>query len=174
MLPDFLDIEYLRTGSELQRKAYHTLLRSKILYHLAPFQPVLTGTLPLDIFIGGKSDLDIICCSAAFQPVEKILLSHFASATGFIFFEKMIRSVPTLLCRFQLDAFPIEIFCQHKPVLEQWAYRHMIVEYDLLKKYGEPFKQQVIELKQQGIKTEPAFAQLLGLTGDPYEALLNL
>ena len=50
----------------------------------------------------------------------------------------------------------------------------MMVEYQLLKEKGEGFKQQIIDLKKSGFKTEPAFAIALGLTGDPYEALLQL
>lgn len=50
----------------------------------------------------------------------------------------------------------------------------MLIEYNLLKTYGDPFRERIIQLKKQGIKTEPAFAQLLGLKGDPYLALLDL
>ena len=35
-------------------------------------------------------------------------------------------------------------------------------------------KSKVIELKQSGQKTEPAFAALLQLQGDPYAAMLKL
>jgi hypothetical protein len=42
-----------------------------------------------------------------------------------------------------------------------------------LAQHGERFKNEVIKLKKQGIKTEPAFASLLGLPGDPYGALLK-
>ena len=49
----------------------------------------------------------------------------------------------------------------------------MIIEAEILEEKGEDFRQKIIELKKSGIKTEPAFAQLLNLKGDPYEALIN-
>jgi hypothetical protein len=48
----------------------------------------------------------------------------------------------------------------------------MIAEYKILQEEGEEFKQKIIELKKQGIKTEPAFGILLGLE-NPYEDLLK-
>ena len=53
------------------------------------------------------------------------------------------------------------------------GYLHMVIEYKILLQKGESFRQQVIALKQSGLKTEPAFAQLLGLPGNPYTALLE-
>lgn len=49
----------------------------------------------------------------------------------------------------------------------------MIAEYRILKERGEDFKQKIIQLKQQGMKTEPAFGLLLGLE-NPYKDLLKL
>ncbi len=72
-----------------------------------------------------------------------------------------------------MNDFEIEIFGQSIPTKQQFAYRHLIVEHHLLNKHGEEFRQQIIELKRQGHKTEPAFALALGLTGDPYTELLN-
>jgi hypothetical protein len=50
----------------------------------------------------------------------------------------------------------------------------MITEYRILLEKGEAFRSQIVELKRQGMKTEPAFALLLGLEGDPYLELLKL
>jgi len=49
----------------------------------------------------------------------------------------------------------------------------MVIEYQLLVKHGSVCREKIIELKKQGFKTEPAFAFLLGLKGNPYEELLK-
>jgi hypothetical protein len=174
LLPDFEDISYLKKGSPIQQKVFALLTRSKILYHLRLFQPILTGTLPLDIFIEGKSDLDIICCNKQLESVENILLTEYACEKDFSIERETVHGQLTLICRFEREGFPFEIFCQANESRKQYAYRHMIVEYKLLQQSGPAFKDSIIELKKAGIKTEPAFAQLLGLTGDPFEALLLL
>jgi len=46
-------------------------------------------------------------------------------------------------------------------------------EFQILEKEGEAFKHKIIALKKQGVKTEPAFAKVLDLVGDPYEAILK-
>jgi hypothetical protein len=174
LLPDFEDITYLKSGSSIQQHAYTIITQSKILYHLKPFRPILTGTLPLDIFIAGKSDLDIICQAETLESVEKILLKEYSRQELFNTEVKLFEGVETLLCRFRIENFPVEIFCQSRKVEEQSAYRHMMIEYKLLESRGPSFKTQIIEWKQKGLKTEPAFARELGLKGDPYQALLLL
>lgn len=54
-----------------------------------------------------------------------------------------------------------------------YAFRHMVVEHQILCTREEGFRQKILNLKRQGYKTEPAFAKVLGLRGDPYEAILN-
>jgi hypothetical protein len=49
----------------------------------------------------------------------------------------------------------------------------MIIEHHLLVKIPQ-VREEIIRLKEKGIKTEPAFAQIFGLVGDPYDELLAL
>lgn len=67
----------------------------------------------------------------------------------------------------------IEIFCQHVATEYQRGVRHFRIEKRLLALRPQ-LRERIVDLKQGGRKTEPAFAQSLGLTGDPYEALLHL
>jgi hypothetical protein len=49
----------------------------------------------------------------------------------------------------------------------------VIIEYRTLEREGEGFREKIRSLKASGIKTEPAFALLLGLESDPYSAILE-
>lgn len=105
--------------------------------------------------------------------MERRLLDEFSAKKKLTTKLMMIQKRPTLVCRFIQQDFPIEIFCQPVPVKQQLAYRHMVIEHWLLQTHGPAFRQRVLELKQDGMKTEPAFAAVLNLEGDPYQALLK-
>lgn len=170
LVMDFLSIDYLRTGSSIQQSAYQALVRHKIIEKLKPYQPLLVGTIPINLDIAG-SDLDIICCNdhlSAFQNIVTDLFGHFPSYRTTI----NVGIHACVVASFELDDFPVEVFCQDIPTQQQLGYRHMMIEYQLLQKYGTPLREQVIALKKAGLKTEPAFAEALELTGNPYEALL--
>jgi hypothetical protein len=173
---DFTKTDYLKSGNERQNRAHEVLTRYNVFEKLSHYSPLLAGTIPIEIDID-SSDLDIIC---EVKPgLEENFLNEI-TASGLIpadadlkINNSIINGEKCIVLNFMLEEFPIEIFGQNKPVTEQNAYRHMIAEYRILKEKGEEFKQKIIELKKQGIKTEPAFGMLMGLE-NPYEDLLKL
>lgn len=167
----FENINYLQYGNPVQQRAYTVLTKHRIIDRLSVFNPVLTGTVPIEINIA-SSDLDISCYWQD-KDIFVQALSQFSGYSEFHIEFKIIGHHETVIASFKADEFPIEIFGQNRPVQEQYAYRHMLIEHQILEWKGEDFKQQIILLKQQGLKTEPAFCQLLGLSGNPYKALLS-
>jgi len=168
---DFTKLDYLKIGNERQKRAYEILTKYRIFEVLEHYSPILAGTIPIEIDIE-ESDLDIICEVEDKIEFEKFLVQNFSELDLKI--EKItIKEEKSIICNFQLEEFPIEIFAQNMPTIEQNAYRHMIVEYKILQENGEEFKQKIIDLKKKGIKTEPAFGVLLGLK-NPYEDLLKI
>lgn len=97
---------------------------------------------------------------------------HFKHERGFNITKN--KKFNALKANFFIDDFEIEIFGQNIPTKQQNAYLHMLIEHKILQEKGEDFRMQIIELKKQGHKTEPAFTRLLNLQGDPYEALLRM
>lgn len=165
----------LENASDQGAKAADIVRRYGLLERLAAFDPVIVGTLPLAIDTP-RSDIDILCEVPDFGPFKSAVEDAFGTCVGFgIHARPATPHVPEArVVRFDLDGLPIEIFATNRPSIEQYGFIHMLVEARILDLLGDGFASQVRDLKNAGIKTEPAFAQLLGLAGDPYIALAEM
>lgn len=170
---DFVDPAYLKTGNLRQQQAYQVLAQSNIFAVLEAYHPVLVGTIPIAIDVPG-SDLDIVC--EVHQPVAFIhkVEVQFGHLPGFAVQQSLIQQLPTVIIRFYDGEWPFELFGQPIPAMQQAAYQHMVIEYRILQGANAAFRKNIRQLKQEGVKTEPAFASLLQRSGDPYEAMLAL
>lgn len=172
-MTDFTTIKYLASGNKRQQLAFQELNSLQIFEKLEAFNPILAGTIPIEIDIP-ESDLDIICECKHLDIFQNTLIRLFSKQENFKITHNSICNIPSIICNFKTPHFEVEIFGQNIPVKKQHAYRHMLVEYAILQQKDSAFKKAIMQLKKDGFKTEPAFAKLLGLSGNPYEALLLL
>lgn len=170
-LPDFRDWSFLAHGSGDQRRAFATLSQYRPFDRLKGADSVLVGTFPIDIAVDG-SDLDILVAAAP-TGFGLTLDDGFGREAGYTRRLIQVLDGPALVAGFTLDGLPVEIFVQDVPVERQMGWRHMMVEARLLL-LDPSLRPAIRTLKQTGMKTELAFARLLGLPGDPYQALLTL
>ena len=174
MRPNFYDIAYLQQGTVRQQEAYHALTTLGILERLAKYNPVLVGTIPIAIDIE-SSDLDIICYAPDLARFEADVHQYFQHYAQFTLKRGTQADQAYIVANFYANGFEFELFAQNKVTEDQNAYRHMLIEYRLLELSDDHAREAIIQLKQQGLKTEPAFAQYFALSGNnPYDDLLKL
>jgi hypothetical protein len=166
-------IDYLQQGSKAQRRAYQILTDRQILEQLEPYNAVLAGTFPLDLAIAG-SDLDILCEAHSHPLFAAHVELCFGNESGFRLETAARDGSPLTMVNFAVDSLPVQLYAEPTPVVEQAGYLHMDVEHRLLQLGGHGARERILALKNAGLKTEPAFAAWLGLTGDAYAALLDL
>lgn len=171
-MPDWRDIGYLRSGSPRQRRAAQCLDGLGLPARFADLEATLVGTIPLGIDVP-DSDLDIVCTAPDLDAFADRVRADFGDRPDLTAVRREVRSGPAVIARFAAAGERIELFAQARPVAMQDAYRHMVVEWRLLQLGGPDLRSRVIDLKRNGMKTEPAFAAALGLPGDPYLALLD-
>jgi hypothetical protein len=171
--PDWHDTSYLLAGGARQRHAHRALDQLGILRDLARFGATLVGTIPLAIDLP-DSDLDIICRAPEPSPFEEALRELYGARAGFRLELTSSRGRAAVVAGFSHAGEAIEVFGQDLDVEEQAGFRHMVVEARLLDIGGDRVRRAVLGLKLRGMATEPAFAELLGLSGDPYQRLLEL
>ena len=124
----FHTIDYLISGTPMQRAAHMVLTQSGILEHLSEYHPTLVGTIPLNIDIPG-SDLDILCEMYEFASFAALIQHHYAHLPDFYQNEKHLNDIPSHVSRFTWELietggnptegatpheirFPIEIVAQ--------------------------------------------------------------
>lgn len=147
----------------------------RLFEQLATYSPILVGTFPLDLDIPG-SDLDIICHTADIPAwiEEQSGMLRAINKTFHAETHKTGKGKIQGTIGFIHQGFPIELYGEETLSKLQNGYRHMAVEYRVLELLGDAAAVLVRQWKLSGLKTEPAFARLLGLPGDPYDALLEL
>ncbi|MBM7573408.1 DUF4269 domain-containing protein [Aquibacillus albus] len=167
----FDTITYLKTGNEKQQKAYSVIRELGIIDDLLEYHPTLCGTVPIGVDTE-ESDLDIIFEVYDGTQFEKKLVALYGDKRGFRFKNFFIRDLSVVKTNFFYKGFEFELFGQPQPVKQQYAYIHMVIEHAIMEEFPH-VREQVIRLKQEGLKTEPAFCEVLGLTGDPYLQLIE-
>ncbi len=173
MVMDWADISYLRAGTPRQQAAYTVLHDLDIFSQLHPYSPLLAGTIPLAVYTP-QSDLDIICEAHNLNEFMDTITDCFGHHSAFVTRQKRLQNTDTAIIYFEYDEFPLEVFAQPRPVRQQNAYRHLLVESRLLAIGGDAARETIRTLKASGMKTEPAFAHYFHLAGDPYAVLLEL
>lgn len=143
---------------------------ARLFRELAPFEPTLVGTYPLGLRID-TSDLDVICCAPDLATFERALETLPVTPDHV---ERVPLAPEAVVATLRWDDVVVELFCQTIPVYAQAGFRHMVVEGRLLALGGARLRDRVRAEKRAGARTEPAFARVLGLAGDPYAAILEL
>lgn len=160
------------SGTQSQKAAIEAIEALSILSELKEFDPLFAGTIPIGVDLEG-ADIDIICCVSDFSRFVERVKDCFSTHKNFLITESYNQAKRSIVARFDYQKFRLEIFAQNVPTQEQNAFRHMLAEARLLNIFGEELRTEVRLLKARGIKTEPAFAKVLGIDGDPYTELLK-
>ncbi len=158
---------------ESNRQVWTAISESGILHDLQPHSPLVAGAIPLGVHTQ-SSDVDILVTLDDFAQFESLCRAKFSSQPGFRIRKTSAQGEPAMIVNFEYLEVPFGIFGQKISSVQQQAWRHFQVEERLLKLGGLSLHQAIRKLREQGYKTEPAFAQALNLKGDPYLALAQL
>jgi hypothetical protein len=149
-----------------------SILSSGVLEALVSFDPRVVGTLPLGISVP-ESDIDIVCYAYDQTAFIEAIWERFRLYDDFAI-HQWTSGTRAVIARFKWEGWPFEIFGETSPVDHQPGFVHFDVERRLLDLDDGRLRAAIVRQRALGIKTEPAFAAVLGLTGDPYLALLEL
>jgi hypothetical protein len=173
MIERLLGHGYLRDGTPRQRAAGAALRRLDLFARLAPFTPVLAGTIPLAVDTPA-SDLDVLCEAHDLDAFEAGARAAFGQHAGFRVHRAEHQGLPAAIVCFATEGFPFELFGQPRSVGEQRGFLHLVAEARLLACAEGQARAAIRALKLAGLKTEPAFAVHFALAGDPYVELVRL
>ncbi|TCU75004.1 uncharacterized protein DUF4269 [Bradyrhizobium sp. R2.2-H] len=145
---------------------------SGLLEELREFDPRVVGTLPLDLSTP-TSDVDVVCHVTDTAAFAEIVWRRYSLCEGFALYQWR-SSLRPVVARFNWGGWPFELFGDPRPVDQQEGWLHFEIERRLLALDDGRLRKAVADHRARGMKTEPAFAVVLGIAGDPYAGLLAL
>ena len=145
---------------------------SGLLEALHGFDPRVVGTLPLGLSTP-TSDIDVVCQVRDATAFAELVWRRYCCCEGFALYRWRSGGRP-VVARFAWDGWPFELFGDPRPVDRQEGWLHFEIERRVLALDDGRLREAVAEHRSRGMKTEPAFAAVLGITGDPYSGLLAL
>jgi hypothetical protein len=169
---DFSEHGYLSEGNGRQRRVHRLIGELRIMERLAFYEPVVAGTIPIDIDVE-SSDVDILCRCEHPGRFEEDVRAHFSWTEQFEVRGPALGKNDRVVARFLYGDECFELFGQPIPVRRQHGFVHMVVEYRILRMTDARFRDAVRALKESGVSTEQAFARLMGIQADPYETLYS-
>jgi hypothetical protein len=149
------------------------LERGAVFERLREFDPRWVGSTPLDIH-GPGADADIACSAGPDLARFRTALRDTFFAEGAEVADNIHAGEPSVIARLELEGMPVEIFGRARPVETHESYIHWYAEHRLLTLAEDRLRRDVRDAKASGLKTEPAFAAVLGLGGDPFVEILKL
>ncbi|MCF5852677.1 MULTISPECIES: DUF4269 domain-containing protein [Aeromonas] len=181
--PNWRRLDYLAHGNPRQRSA-HALLTAGVWDELAAqcADMALVSTLAIGLDRPG-SDLDILCQHpdpAAFATTFEAQGWQASDKGGNIWLLERTFSCLDQSCADTGSdkseaSWPLELYVTPAPIETLNGWRHLTLMAALLERFGDAFYREVLRLRlEEGLKGEAAMCLLLGLAGDPYEALLTL
>ncbi|WP_421323104.1 DUF4269 domain-containing protein [Aeromonas veronii] len=172
-------LDYLAHGNPRQRSA-HALLTAGVWDELAAqcADMALVSTLAIGLDRPG-SDLDILC-----QHADPAAFAATFAEQGWLaspkgdniwLLERVFPYATDSDCDKSEGSWPLELYVTPTPIETLNGWRHLTLMAALLEQFGDAFYREVLRLRlEEGLKGEAAMCRLLGLAGDPYEALLTL
>jgi predicted metalloenzyme YecM len=158
---------------ENNKPVYNAILDLNIFSHINMYEPLIVGTFPLGIPTG-ESDVDILLNAEDFQAAHQTIHGLVNHHKDYSYKSNTYRNTKYLIYSFTHNRVPFEIYVQNKSTVKQYGFRHFFLEERILQLAKPDWRKKLVQLRADGLKTEPAFAQLLNLPGDPYESLLSL
>lgn len=160
---------------EKNRRVFSALTETALLLKLKNHNPLVVGTFPLGIETD-TSDIDICLTYDNESDLLNLLTKEFSHFDDFNISECCLFSGKALQTNFKHaeTSLKFELIAQNTPSEKQVAYQHFQIEEKILKYSGRAFRELLIAERANGLKTEPAFAKVLSLSGDPYAELLKL
>jgi hypothetical protein len=157
----------------MSRTSYQEAIqRADVMTALADYDPRIAGTPPLGLDLP-TSDIDVLCFAPDPDRFTSAVQTSFGSCQDFRVWQWISADRP-VVATFLAKGWRFEIFGQRKPVGEQIGWRHFVVEQRLLALGGQRLATSVMAFRRAGLKTEPAFAAALNLSGDPYQSILEM